>query len=202
MDKLIKVPPLYCSDIKRGAEQILMAYQPSALADIPTDIERFYTVIIPNKMGMITGSDDLSCYGADVLGVTEAARKTSFVSSVLYDSVRPVDQRRCRATMAHEAGHCVHHVTYARFASMTGTGSLFRRAADLKTYENPEWQAWEFARQLLMPEKAVRQCMADGYSTSDMVTRFNVNRSFVENWCYLLQQRDNRVKARGYKSKN
>ena len=53
-----------------------------------SDIERFYTVTIPNRMGVMTGSDDFSAYGADVLGVTEAAKKTSFVSSALYSSSR------------------------------------------------------------------------------------------------------------------
>lgn len=192
MDTLIKVPPLHCSAIKSQVEKHLCEFQRAALVDTPSDIERFYTVTIPNKMGMMTGSDDLSAYGMDVLGVTEAAKKTSFVSSALYSSSRHVDQRRCRATMAHEAGHCVYHVAYVRFASMNGTGSLFRRTCDLKTFENPEWQAWEYARQFLMPEKVFRRCLAENYTSADLVARFDVNPRFVENWKRILQQRDAR----------
>ncbi|WP_298030361.1 hypothetical protein, partial [uncultured Desulfovibrio sp.] len=76
MDTLIKVPPLHCSAIKNQVEKHLREFQRTALVDTPSDIERFYTVTIPNRMGMMTGSDDLSAYGADVLGVTEAAKKT------------------------------------------------------------------------------------------------------------------------------
>lgn len=190
VNKLIRVPPLSCCKIRKVAEDFLQRFQPDALHDDATDIERFFTVTIAQKMGMVTGSDDLSPYGDDVLGVTEVARKRSFVSSELYNSSSAVNQRRCRATMAHEAGHCIHHVTYARLASTTAVGTLFRKASDLKPFENPEWQAWEFARQFLMPEAVFRRCLAERYTASDLVERFDVNRSFVETWRQILRQRD------------
>lgn len=73
-----------------------------------------------------------------------------------------------------------------------GTGSLFRRTCDLKTFENPEWEAWEYARQFLMPEKVFRRCLAENYTSADLVARFDVNPRFVENWKRILQQRDAR----------
>ena len=78
---VIKVPPLSRRDIRTKAEEILNAFQPSALKDTPTDIERFYTVALPLRTGMRTGSDDLTEFGSNVLGVTNAKEKTSYVST-------------------------------------------------------------------------------------------------------------------------
>ena len=188
---VIKVPPLSRRDIRTKAEEILNAFQPSALKDTPTDIERFYTVALPLRTGMRTGSDDLTEFGSNVLGVTNAREKTSYVSTALYDSSRLSDLGRLRATMGHEAGHCLLHVPFANFVSRNhGLGLLYREYNDLPPWKNAEWQAWETSRQLLMPEQVIRRCLAENYSIRDLAQRFQVNYSFAESWVNILRRAD------------
>ena len=85
---------------------------------------------------------------------------------------RSVYERACagsgrdRFTIAHELGHCFLHldqISMARAAT----------SAD-KNYNNSEWQANEFAAQLLMPFSLVK----DNYCLSDeeLAERFGVSR--------------------------
>lgn len=48
------------------------------------------------------------------LGYTDASAKTSDVDQSLIEVQDVVTERRCRATIAHESGHCILHVPILR----------------------------------------------------------------------------------------
>jgi Zn-dependent peptidase ImmA (M78 family) len=74
-----------------------------------------------------------------------------------------VQRRRLRATLAHKIGHCYLHFkdsrrarTMLKFLHDESSSLTMYGQAEIKAYENPEWQAWRFAGALLMPECCVR----------------------------------------------
>lgn len=61
-----------------------------------------------------------------------------------------------RSTVCHEIGHAILHVPVLRRRLLL-SGVLARtQRANLKPYEDPEWQAWAFAGTILMPSASLR----------------------------------------------
>jgi|GEM_PF-2022616 len=68
---------------------------------------------------------------------------------------------RDRVTVIHECGHVEMHSGELEAASKRRTGpSLFRRE-ELKPYEDPEWQAFEFAMYALAPTRPLLAILGD-----------------------------------------
>ena len=154
MSKVITVPPLNSYQIQQITYKIISNFQPSVFKESPFNIDKFYTVGIPKITGITTGIEDLSRYGEGVLGVTDAGKKESLIDASLYESDSKSMIGRCNTTMCHESGHCYLHVGYATLflSKQQNRPILFRNESDIPPWQNPEWQAWEFTRQLLMPK--------------------------------------------------
>lgn len=184
--KVPVVPGLSKMQIEAKATAILREIQPEVLlGNGPVEIEEFYEFYIPDYYGIKTHYTDLSPLGADILGYTDASKKLSYVDKTLSDSEDAPIVRRFRATVGHEAGHCIYHVAVLnsfRSSSMRAESEGLYRAeyAQVKPYENPEWQAWEFARAFLMPRPLVIRCCEKGWSVRDMADFFDVNPAFME----------------------
>lgn len=186
MQKVTVVPGLSRDAIERTSLRLLRELQPRAVkGSEPTDIESIFEFYIPEKFGIETGYTDLSSLGPDVLGYTDAAMKISKVDSSLSNAKDVPTARRFRATVGHEAGHCLKHVNYLNIF----TSSTFRNFAEglyrkdrhsIKPYEDPEWQAWEFSQAWLMPKHLILRYRQKGYDTRDMADCFDVNPAFVE----------------------
>ena len=184
--KVPVVPGLSRNEIEVRAVSLLRELQPEALkGECPVDIEDIYEFYIPEHCGIETGYTDLSFLGSGILGYTDASKKISFVDKTLIDSEYSPTRRRCRATVAHESGHCLYHVPVLNFfksLSFKNDSDLLYRAkrTEIKAYEDPEWQGWEFARACLMPRHLILQYCEKDYSIRDMADQFDVNPSFIE----------------------
>ncbi len=105
-------------------------------------------------------------YMGDSHGLTEPDQLVMLIRSDVYEGAnRGVG--RDRFTLAHELGHLFLH----------GGGRYLQRAAPdagpptHKKYEDSEWQADQFAAELLMPIKVVEKCA----TPEDLATRAGVS---------------------------
>jgi len=184
--KVPVVPGLSRNKIEARAVSLLRELQPEAFkGECPVDIEAIYEFYIPEHCGIETGYTDLSFLGSGILGYTDAAKKISYVDKTLSDPNDTPTERRCRATVGHESGHCLYHVPILNFFKSSSREDesewLYRaKRTEIKAYEDPEWQAWEFARACLMPRCLILQYCEKDYSIRDMAERFNVNPRFIE----------------------
>lgn len=183
--KVTRVPPLSREAIETFSMNLLRKLQPEVFRDeIPVQIDAIYELYIPTEYKIETGYTDLTHLGSEILGYTDASRRRSFVEGSLVDTDDSVLLRRGRATIGHESGHCLQHVNVLnQFQSMLADEGLKLHRAErstLKAYEDPEWQAWEFARACLMPRILVMKYYDKGYSLHDMAEIFDVNPSFME----------------------
>src|SRR5437588_420498 len=53
------------------------------------------------------------------------------------------------------------------------------REDEIPAYMNPEWQAWRFAKALLMPEKTFRMAHATGMNIQKLAATFGVSVDFA-----------------------
>ena len=181
----IIAPPCSREDIERDVKRLHQRVAPDVLAGQAfADVEWLFEVFIPIRLGIETDYVDLSYLGDGVLGFTDIQQRKSFVDSRLIDSEHIPTVRRCRATIAHEAGHCFMHAPILSSLNSHKTdftiGFMRKTNGTIKAYENPEWQAWEWAMAYLMPKAQLIACHEKGYSINDMARRFDVNPSFVE----------------------
>lgn len=187
MSKIIEVAPLSRQAICDKVEKFLRHYCPdiySGQDESPVPVEEIFSVHMENDYGFSTGYRDLSSYNAE--GITDAAKKESYVDKLLGDYSNDAQRRRFNSTASHETGHIVLHAhQFDDFLSCNKDDRfILKREADaIVTYRNPEWQAWAFAEELLMPKHLVQQMMNryhNEYALLDaMVKRFDVNMAFA-----------------------
>lgn len=195
MDKVIVVPPLSKNNIESIATSLIMQVQPEVFQDqVPVDIESIYEFYVPDRYGIEIAYTDLGVLGPNILGYTDASSKRSFVDKNLSDSNELPAIRRCRATIAHETFHCIRHVPILRVFKSTllkdeGEGLYRRERSKVKPYEDPEWQAWEFARACLMPRILILKDYEKKYSPNDIADHFDVNPAFIRSRLRLLNLR-------------
>lgn len=72
-------------------------------------------------------------------------------------------------TVAHEIGHLFLHQNAASYARS-------KQSKDIKPYENSEWQADQFAAELLMPHHLCVKCK----DATEIQSRFGVSKSAAE----------------------
>jgi hypothetical protein len=185
--KLPVVRPQSKAGLNKKAEKYLAQLQPGVLTnDSEVDVESFFEFHIPELFGIKTGYSDLSSeFGLykSVLGYTNCKEKISYIDKSLSNAFDPTTTGRFRATVAHEIGHCILHVPFLNFESSSQGASkdmLFRKTTHIKAYENPEWQAWEFAGALLMPKNRVIRYAISGLPLHQMAQTFGVNPAFVK----------------------
>jgi hypothetical protein len=184
--KVPVVPGLSRNKIEAKAISLLSELQPEALeGKRPVDIEAIFDIDIPECYRIDTGYADLSFLGPEVLGYTDASRKISYVDKTLSDSDATPTLRRCRSTIGHETGHCFLHVPILSLFKSTlfknSSEGLYRaKRTEIKPYRDPEWQAWEFARSILMPRHLIFKYYEKGYSAQDMAEFFDLNPAFID----------------------
>ena len=181
--KVVKAEPRSGADIDRIALRIIQTYQPKALEQPQEfDIERFYE----NALEALTSvRGDYQDLGLPVHGYTDSDQQISVVDTALAENRSK--RNRFRATVAHEVGHAVLHVKQfrrrkeiLRFTHDCEDVSLrMYREDEIPAYANPEWQAWRFAKALLMPEKTFRMAHASGMNISQLGATFGVSVDFA-----------------------
>jgi len=184
--KVIVVPGLSKRKIEHIALGLLTEIQPEALnQDVPVDVESLYEFHVPERCGIKICYTDLSKLGPGILGYTDARYRMSFVDKTLSDSPERAMSRRFRTTVVHESFHCLHHVPLLQhFISISHRHDdtrLYRvEKSKVRPFEDPEWQAWEFARVYLMPTQRTMNYYQRGLSVRQMADIFDVNPIFVE----------------------
>jgi predicted transcriptional regulator len=181
--KVVKAAPTRSAEIDHLAFRIIKQYQPEALQQPQEfDIERFYENALEKFTGVRPDYQDL---GLPVHGYTDSDQQISVVDTALAEN--PSQRNRFRATVAHEVGHAILHVQQfrkrkelLRFTHDCEDVSLrMYREDEIPAYVNPEWQAWRFAKAILMPEKTFRMAHATGMDLRKLAATFGVSVDFA-----------------------
>ncbi|HEX5736120.1 MAG TPA: ImmA/IrrE family metallo-endopeptidase [Blastocatellia bacterium] len=179
-------------DISHITMEIIRKYQPEMLNKLmPFDIERFYEFDLTDLTGVRPVYEELPL---ELHGYTDIEQMKCVISNRLADDVSRI--QFFRSTVAHEVGHAVMHVrefrqrkTLIRLIHNQEDASLrLYHEEDIPPFRNPEWQAWWFAKSLLMPGVMVRKAVEDGYDVYDLAQTFQVYPAFV-----LRRLRDLRI---------
>lgn len=142
----IAVKPLSKRDIEVKAIGYLQSFQPEALnKPKPVDVERILDYGIQHSHGfsprIVKHFDNPS-----IEAQTNLNKRCIEVTDECYDALNCPG--RHRFTVCHEIGHVILHFEQLMLADTT----LHRKSrAQLKTYEDPEWQAEHFSGAILMP---------------------------------------------------
>lgn len=187
-------------EIDEIAFGIIAAFQPDAVKMVSKfDVELFFDCELEKQTGV---KPDYLPLGKGLEGYTDSEKMECIICSELTEySDDQMKRRRLRATLAHEIGHCFLHVeelrrnrTQFRFHHDNRASFELYAQETIKTYRNPEWQAWRFAGAMLMPECCFRVAVDRGWTKKMMSRAFDVNPAFVD-----VRLRDlkvpNRVKA-------
>lgn len=183
---VMKADSLSRKKIEFTTEKVLKDFCPEALDDlIPLDIETLFEQYLPKRFGVSTGYEDLA-FG--IHGYTEPNKPRSAVAVQLVDSDDIATIRFGRSTIGHETGHAVLHARQFRLKNLelkflhdsTHTRPKLFRQEDLKAYENPEWQAWEFCKSLFLPALHIYRAVENNLSIRQIADRVNLNPAFVE----------------------
>lgn len=181
--KVVKAAARSGADIDQIARRLIQRYQPDALLEPQEfDIERFYENVLESITGVRADYQNL---GLPVHGYTDSDQLISVVDTALAEN--PSQRNRFRATVAHEVGHAILHVKQfrrrkeiLRFTHDCEDVSLrMYREDEIPAYVNPEWQAWRFAKALLMPEQPFRRAHATGISIRELADTFGVSVDFA-----------------------
>jgi hypothetical protein len=181
--KVVRASSRSGAQIESAALNIVRRFQPEALSrPQPFDVERFFE----NHLEALTGvRGEYQELLAPIHGYTDSDQSVSAVSSFLADDPRKL--HFFRATVAHEIGHAVQHVDefrrrkeLLRLTHDTEDVSLkMWRKDEIPAYQDPEWQAWRFAKALLMPAATVQMALEADMSHYQMSLTFQVSVPFV-----------------------
>lgn len=183
---VMKADPLSRRKIESKAEKVLKDFNPDALTELlPLDIEKMFELYIPKRFNVSTGYEELS-FG--IQGYTDPNNLRSAVSVQLVDSDDTATLRFGRSTVGHEIGHIALHAHQFRrknselkfFHDASHSKQILFRQEEVKTYENPEWQAWAFCKALFLPENLCYEAVEEGMNIRQIADRVNLNPAFVE----------------------
>ena len=187
----MKVPVMKANGLSRNkienfAQKVLKDFSPESLDNlIPLDIEAMFEQYIPKRFGIETSYEELS-FG--IYGYTDPNRLKSAVAIEIVDSDELSTIRFGRSTIGHEIGHAVLHARQFKQKKLETTflhdgnhsKPILFRQEELKIYENPEWQAWEFCKSLFLPKDLIIKAVEDGMKPRDISESVNLNPAFVE----------------------
>lgn len=187
MPRILKVRPRSSQEIETIAHKIIKNFQPDALKLVTSfDVESYFELGLEKDTGFEPVYDYLP-KGID--GYTDCENMKCVISLDLMEyGDSQVTKRRLRATQAHEIGHCFLHLEDARKDKDSEQKFLHNKDSafdsyhpqNIKTYEDPEWQAWRFASALLMPENCFRRAVDRNFTKQQIKRAFDVNPSFIE----------------------
>lgn len=151
-DHAFRVPPRSTDNIREGALYIRKALNISTpffpLRDV---VEKVLPRMFPDYVFDVRDTAEMiNEYGKGTMAMTTPADALLEVREDVYEELCACDGR-ARFTIAHELGHLFLHQD-------TGGFARFSRDTSMKIYESSEWQADNFAAELLMPLEYVMHC--------------------------------------------
>ncbi len=183
---VMKAAPLSRIKIENSAETVLKDFCPDAMTSlIPLDIEKMFEIYIPKRFQVNTAYEELSI---GIHGYTDPNNLKSAVSVRLIDADDVPSVRYGRSTIGHEIGHIVLHSFQFRKKNLemkflhdaNHSKTMLFRQEDLRPFENPEWQAWEFCKSLFLPKHLIISAVEDGAKIYDIAEQVNLNPAFVK----------------------
>lgn len=182
------VPALSKKKIEDRVAGIVREQYPDAWKGLePIPVDDLYEFVAPSMLGISVDYRDLSSMGLKVEGWTNSDQKVSYVDSAIAQNFSVAGRRYYRSTVGHELGHCFLHMHLGRWrASRQFLGlSLHRDRRLLKPYEDPEWQAWHFCKELCAPQHLVQRLAAKYHKNTAtmmdaMIETFDMSYSFIE----------------------
>lgn len=174
------------NEIEMVARKIILLSQPECLTSpVAFEIERFFDCDLEGLTGVQTDYRELP---VGVHGLTDCEAKISIISSKIADPKNKSARRFRNSTTAHETAHAILHVADFRrrreaiklINNGRDVGIKLYREEEIEAYRNPEWQAWQFAKSLLMPREMVRYAVLKlGYNMRDLCETFDLHPAFV-----------------------
>jgi len=152
--------------IEAAALKFLELMAPDVLHEPkPTPIQE----IFENKMDLLGFSVIIGKNVKGLGGVTDVTNRTIELPSASYKRLEKGDPQ-ARFTVAHEFGHAYIHGRGQSFGAFPSRENvMFARRADLKPYEDPEWQANAFGAAVLMPLTTMLMLHEQGKMTPENV---------------------------------
>lgn len=176
--------PMSRKAIEADGVKLLRHYQPEVLqGKCSFDVEYFAEYDLEELTGV--EFDITSELPPEIHGLTDPIQNKLWVHADLADDPRCF--KFYRSTLAHEIGHCLYHVKQIQslgrkqiFAQgKKKNGAELYRKKDVPPYCQPEWQAWEAAGSLLMPQCVVQKMLYSGANIVDLAEHFEVNVAFA-----------------------
>lgn len=172
--------------IGKITEQILKDFCPEALTELlPLNIEKMFEIYIPKRFQVSTAYEELP---VGIHGYTDPNKLKSAVSAKLVDSDDIATLRFGRSTIGHEIGHAVLHARQFKLKNLelkflhddNHLKPMLFRQEDIKPFENPENQAWQFCKSLFLPATVIQNAFENGLDSRKIADRVNLNPAFVE----------------------
>lgn len=187
----MKIPVMRAIGLKRVtiekfAQKVLKDFCPESLDGLlPLDIEQMFEQYVPKKFGVATGYEEML---PGIHGYTDPNKLVSKVSSDLLDAEDVPTIRFGRSTIGHEIGHVMLHAKQfnrknadLRFLHDNNhLKPLLFRQEELRPFENPEWQAWEFCKSLFLPAPLMYKAVEDKLEVKEISDIVNLNPAFVQ----------------------
>lgn len=183
---VMKANPMGRRTIENFAQKVLRDFCPEALDDlIPLDIEKMFEQYVPKRFGVDTSYEELTM---GIHGYTEPNKLRSAVAVDLVETNDTATIRFGRSTIGHEVGHAVLHARQFKRKNLglkflhddSHSKPLLYRQEELKAFENPEWQAWEFCKSIFLPATQLYKAVENGLTIREISERVNLNPAFVE----------------------
>lgn len=183
---VMKAAALSRANIEHIAQKVLRDFYPDAQKElIQLDVEEMFEQYIPKRLGITTEYEELSF---NIHGYTEPSKLRSVVALNLVESDDRATIRFGRSTIGHEIGHSVLHAHQFKrkraelkfLHDKSHENPILFRQEDLKPFENPEWQAWEFCKALFLPAHLIQDAIESGVTIREIADKVNLNPAFVE----------------------
>ena len=183
---VMKADGLSRKRIEQFAQKVLKDFCPNSLNElVPLDIEEMFEQYIPKRFGIDTGYEEMSL---GIHGYTDPNKLRSMVSPEFLDTEDLPTIRFGRSTIGHEIGHAILHAKQFKRKNLdlrflhddNHSKPMLFRQEELKPYENPEWQAWEFCKSIFLPESVLLEATENNLDIKQISDRVNLNPAFVE----------------------
>jgi hypothetical protein len=140
---------------------------------------------VPKRFGIQTSYEELSM---GIHGYTDPKNLRSAVAVDLVETNDTATIRFGRSTIGHEIGHAILHARQFKLKNLAlkfmhdhnHSKPLLYRQEELKPFENPEWQAWEFCKSIFLPASHMFKAVENGLSVREIAERVNLNPKFIE----------------------
>lgn len=170
-DQVPLVPSRGRREIEQIATRFCKRFAPWVLTDPgPFPVLQVFEALGDEIPGITTGVDDMDEKTEGMLYPDGRL----FISNKTYRGLVSGDGRS-RFTATHEFCHALVHKPHLAMAHQRGRPPLYRRA-DIKPYQDPEWQADQFATRVLMPTAALQQFILS--LPNKMLIVYNVQSQF------------------------